>query len=86
MAVDEYESAVRQLPGQQRVGIADFSKQAAQCVYLCLGMPTPVLGIGQQLLGRDPAQLSDSVPNLDAINCADACRYRGDLTTTSASF
>ena len=63
VAIDEHQSSIWQLPGQQRIRISDLGQKIAQSLRLRFWMTTPVLGIGQKVSRVDPAQLADPVAN-----------------------
>jgi hypothetical protein len=49
MPIDELEATVRELAGDQGVGVTDFLKKAAQRVGLSLGCLRQFLGFGSKL-------------------------------------
>src|SRR5262245_60040175 len=61
VAVDQFESAIRQFGGQQTPREADLLIQREQCLFLCLGMGAGVEFVRHQLAGADTDVAFDAV-------------------------
>ena len=64
MAIDQHQPPVRELPGNERIGVTYLGEKALEGTGLLLGMTTPVLGVGDKLGRLDAAQLPYSITNL----------------------
>src|ERR1019366_1098767 len=67
---------LRRLAGEEGVGVPDLGEEPPKSVGLRLGMPSPVLGAGEQGAGRNTAKLGDAVTNLHGFSSRDRQRAR----------
>jgi len=64
MAIDQHQPPVRELPGDERIGVSDFSEETLEGSPLLLWMPAPVLWVWDKLGSLDAAQLPYPIANL----------------------
>jgi hypothetical protein len=55
MAIDQHQPSVRELPGNERIGVTYLREKTLEGSGLLLWMAAPVLGVGDKLRRLDPA-------------------------------